>query len=264
MRYIAHVLLILFCAFPYVKAQNVSSFTEHRWQWGIGKANVLDTYLTPLEYTGTNFSLLHATLRQARWGKGNVTTRSLYTAHFAYTHSPTDDGKEMDGEFTAAGGWMYNWHLGQRWLVSGGGLMEMSGGFTYNTRGMNNPAQGRVGVSLAVSGAAQYSFLLFHREAIARIVFDGQLMGVQFSPEYGQSYYEIFSLGHTDGIVHFTHPGNCLSGRLQAQVTLPVLRSNVTLGYVADIRQSQLGGLKRHAWRNSFMIGYTRYLSILR
>ena len=93
-----------------------------------------------------------------------------------------------------------------------------------------------------------------------RLSADMQLTGAQFSPEYGQSYYEIFSLGHTDGIIHFTHPGNCPTARLLSEVVLPVKRARITLGYLADVRQSKLGGLKRHAWRHTFMIGYTRKL----
>lgn len=244
--------------------ESLRGVTERTWLWGVGRANVLDTYLSPLEYTGLNLHLLHRTERTARWGGGRVTVHSLYTAHGAYLSSPTDDGKEMDGELTAAGGWLYNWRPARRWRLAAGGLLEGSGGFTYNTRGSNNPAQGRLGVALAASGLAEYRFPFLHREAVARIYADAQLAGVQFSPEYGQSYYEIFSLGHSSGVVHFTQPANCPTVRLQAQVALPLFGARLTLGYLADVRQSQLGGLKRHAWRNSFVVGYTRYLRIIR
>lgn len=247
---------------------STSSFGRGRvdalWLWGAGRANVLDTYLSPLEYTGPNVSVLHSAERQARWGKGHVTTYSIYTGHAAYLHSPTDDGKEWDAELTAAGGWHYNWRPAPRWRLAAGGLAEMSGGFTYNTRGSNNPAQGRLGVSIAASGVAEYRFPFFKKTATARLQADAQMIGVQFAPQYGQSYYEIFSLGHSSGVVHFTQPANCPSVRLQALVTLPVWGANVTLGYLGDIRQSELGGLKRHAWRNGFMIGYTRRLHIIR
>lgn len=238
--------------------------TQRVWLWGLGRANILDTYLSPLEYTGANLTIAHRTERLARWGRGHVTTQSLYTAQIAYVKSPTDDGKEIDGEFTAAGGWHYNWHPAKGLRLAAGGLMEMSGGGTYNSRGSNNPAQGRLGASLAASALAEYRFPLFKKQGTARVQIDGQLAGVQFSPEYGQSYYEIFSLGHNSGIIHFTHPGNCPTVRLSAELALPVLGAQLTLGYLADVRQSELGGLKRHAWRNSFMIGYTRRLHILR
>ncbi len=235
---------------------------EKQWLWGIGRANVLDTYLSPLEYTGKDLCMTLRTERAARWGKG-VNVVAEYTVHTAYLHSPTDDGKEWDGEFSAAGGWMRSWKLNTHWRLAAGGLAEASGGFTYNTRGSNNPAQGRFGVQLEATALAEYTFRIGHKQASARVQADAPLIGAQFSPVYGQSYYEIFSLGHSQGVVHFTHPGNVPTARLLAVATLPLWRSHISIGYLADIRQSRLGGLRRHAWRNSLMIGYTRTLHIL-
>lgn len=237
--------------------------TEHQYLWGMGKANVLDTYLSPLEYTGLDWTWLNRTERLARWGRGHVTVMGLYNAHFAYVKSPTDDGKEMDAELSASGGWHYNWLFPHQWRMAVGGLVEMSGGFTYNTRNGNNLAQGRLGASLLASAIVERGFRMGKQQAQARIELDAQMMGAQFAPVYGQSYYEIFSLGHSQGVVHFTHPGNCPTGRLLASVTLPIRRSKITVGYLGDVRQSKLGGLKRHAWRNALMIGYTRNISRL-
>lgn len=268
------IIISLFCALTFsgVKAQSVApSFANDSLQhvkttlteWGIGRANLLDTYLSPLTYKGTDVAVAHHTERLAHWGKKKVTVSALYAGHYAYAQSPTDDGKYMDAEFTFAGGWHYNWRPSAHWRLAMGGLMELSGGFTYNTRNSNNPAQGRLGTSLMASGLTEYYFLFFKQKATVRLQLDGQLMGVQFSPEYGQSYYEIFSLGHTSGIVHFTHPGNCPSARAQLHVVLPIKRSRISVGYQADVRQSLLGGLKRHAWRNVFMIGFARNLKRL-
>ena len=234
--------------------------TIRTWAWGVGRGSVLDTYLSPLTYTGTNFTLFLQTERQARWGHGHVTVQAIYTGQGAYLHSPTDDGKDIDAELSAAGGWLYHWDVGTHWRLSLGGMIEGSGGFTYNTRNSNNPAQARLGTDLQASARAEYAFKFFGQKASARLQLDGQALGMQFSPEYGQSYYEIFSLGHSHGIIHLTHPGNCPSARMQATVTLPVKRTRLTLGWLSDVRQSKLGGLKRHAWRNTFIIGYTRQL----
>ena len=243
---------------------SVRPATEHCWLWGAGSGNVLDTYLSPLEYTGPNFSLLHRTERPFIRRNQRLKVQGLYTGHLAYLHSPTDDGKEWDAEISAAGGCLYDLYRTPHWRLAAGALAELTGGFTYNTRGSNNPAQGRLGISLSATALAQYAFRFFRHPAKVTVQTDFQMVGAQFSPEYGQSYYEIFSLGHTSGIVHFTHPGNCPTGRLQAYLTLPLCKANWTLGYLADVRQSKLGGLKRHAWRNCFMIGYTRHLQLIR
>ena len=238
--------------------------TESQWLFGGGWVNVLDTYISDLEYTGGDLAILHRTESLAHWGNDHVTTVGLYTLHGAYVHSPTDDGKEWDCELTASGGWLYNWKPASKWRFAAGGLAELSVGGTYNTRGSNNPAQGRASVQILGSGLAEYKFLVNDKEALARVQIDVPLTGVHFSPEYGQSYYEIFSLGHTSGIIHWTYPGNVPSAKMQASVQLPLLGSRLTLGYLADIRQSKLGGLKRHAWRHTLMVGFTRRLHIVR
>lgn len=266
---------LLFCAlaFSEVKAQSVpftlTADSAHQHikttltEWGVGGVSLLDTYLSPLTYKGTDFAFDYHTERLAHWGKRHVTVSGQYGGHYAYAQSPTDDGKYMDAELSFSGGWHYNWRPSPHWRLAAGGLMELSGGFTYNTRNSNNPAQARLGTAFLASGIAEYYFAFFKRKATVRLQLDGQLMGVQFSPEYGQSYYEIFSLGHSAGIIHFTHLGNCPTGRAQLHVVLPIKRSHISVGYQADIRQSQLGGLKRHAWRNALMIGYVRNLKRL-
>lgn len=269
------IVQLLFCALalcgakaqsvrlPFATTDSLRHTKTTLTEWGVGGANLLDTYLSPLTYTGTDFAINHHTERLAHWGKGCVTVNAQYGGHYAYVQSPTDDGKDFDAELTLSGGWHYNWRPTDHWHLAIGGLLELSGGFTYNTRNSNNPAQGRLGTALLASGVAEYYFRFFKKRATVRLQLDGQLVGVQFSPEYGQSYYEIFSLGHTNGIIHFTHPGNCPSARTQLHVVLPIKRSNISVGYQADIRQSKLGGLKRHAWRNVLMIGYVRNLKRL-
>lgn len=237
---------------------------QKEWVWGLGRANVLDTYLSPLEYTGPDFMLYHTTRRDTHWGGGRWKAVADYTVHFAYLDSPTDDGRELDTEISAAGGLVHEWHPAPQWRLSAGGLVEGSGGGTYNTRNANNPAQGRLGLQLEATAQAEWTFRLCRKTGTLSLRADVPLTGVQFSPQYGQSYYEIFSLGHTGGIIHFTHPGNVPSVRLQAQAVLPLWGAHLSLGYMGDVRQSKLGGLRRHAWRNGFFIGFRRTLHLLR
>ncbi|MGM9688462.1 MAG: DUF3316 domain-containing protein [Alloprevotella sp.] len=238
-------------------AAAATKVVDHQWMWGAGHSNVLDTYLSPLEYTGPDFNVLHRTERPLRRTAGRLSLHTLFTAHLAYLHSPTDDGKEWDGELSLSGGALRNWQMSDNWRLAAGCSGEVSGGFTYNTRGSNNPAQGRLGLSLQASALSVYGFKLLGKAVKWTVQADLQLAGLQFSPEYGQSYYEIFELGHTSGIVHLTHPANCPTGRLLTTLSLPLRRAELHIGCLADVRQSKLGGLKRHAWRNCLTIGYS-------
>ena len=85
MKYLTRFAVAMLMASPaMLRAQSVSDSTStretvHDWLFAAGHANVLATYLSPLEYTGPAFSVAHRSERLARWGRGKVTAVS-------YTH----------------------------------------------------------------------------------------------------------------------------------------------------------------------------------
>ena len=60
-----------------------------------------------------------------------------------------------------------------------------------------------------------------------------------FSPHYGQSYYEIFSLGNSSGVVKFTSLHNQPSLRRMLTADFPVGRAKMRFAYIWDAQQSQ-------------------------
>lgn len=242
---------------------------ERQWLWGAGRASVLDTYLTPLTTCGPDFSIDHRTRRlfrpERRMGKERWHVHAHYAAHLAYTRPApsTANDRLWDAELTATAAIVRRWPLGHGFAIYCGPALTFSGGGTYDTRSGNNPAQGRAAIALAAAGGAEWKFRIARRTAEVRIDAEAPLAGLCFAPQYGQSYYEIFSLGHTSGIIRFTQPANAPTASLLCTAALPLGRSRITLGYQADVRQSRLGGLKRHAWRNAFMLGFTRTLRVI-
>lgn len=257
------ILFSLLCAWLPAVRPDSAACVEHVWLYGVGRANVLDTYLSPMEYTGTSLGFVRRTERLARWGRGRVTVQGLFTGNVAGLSSPTDDGKEWDGQFSASFGWLCNWRPHPSLRLAAGGLAGMSTGFTYNTRNGNNPAQGRLSAELAASGLADYAFRVAGRPFSARLQLDIPLLGGMFTPAYGQSYYEIFSLGHYDHNVRLTHPFNAPSFRMLLTLNVPLGRATLSAGYHCDVRQSDVNFLKRHIWNNQFVIGYVRYVRLL-
>lgn len=53
------LLYIIGAAFALSLQAQTPNVTTRTWLWGVGHASVLDTYLSPLTYTGTDFTLLH-------------------------------------------------------------------------------------------------------------------------------------------------------------------------------------------------------------
>lgn len=237
---------------------------RHEQYFGIGRTNTLDTYLSPVEYVGPSLFLLHRTERTARWGKGRIGVQATYAGYAAMPRSQADDDPAMEAGLSAAVAWLYGFRPVGRWTFALGGMAEAESGFTYLVRGGNNPAQGRLAVHLGMTGRVVRPFRVGRQQWEARAQVDVPLIGAMFTPNYGQSYYEIFSLGHYDKNIRATHPWNAPSARLTATLTLPLWGAHLSLGYNGEARQSHVNHLKHHTWNHHFIIGYVRTLRLLR
>ena len=218
----------------------------------------------PVEYVGTSLSILHRTERTARWGKGRIGVQATYAGYAAMPRSQADDDPAMEAGLSAAVAWLYGFRPVGRWTFALGGMAEAESGFTYLVRGGNNPAQGRLAVHLGLTGRVVRPFRVGRQQWEARAQVDVPLIGAMFTPNYGQSYYEIFSLGHYDKNIRATHPWNAPSARLTATLTLPLWGAHLSLGYNGEARQSHVNHLKHHTWNHHFIIGYVRTLRLLR
>lgn len=232
--------------------------------FGIGGTNRLETYLSPLEYTGPEVRFMRESIRMTRiWG-GRVSTQQFYEGNFSYSKNPTKDSEYLSGDIDWRIGWHYNWTPLPALRLMAGLQTGLSCGFVYNTSNGNNPAQGKLSTNIAASGMAIYRFNWLRRRFSVRYQFDMPLAGLMFSPNYGQSYYEIFSLGHYDRNVCFTWPGNvpCFSQLLTVDV--PIGSGTLRLGYRCDIRQSHVNNLKSHTWSNLFMVGFVKHFRLVK
>ena len=86
------------------------------------------------------------------------------------------------------------------------------------------------------------------------------LLGMAFSPQYGQSYYDLFDRSHYDHNLRATHFGNALSLRQLFTLDIPVRRARLRIGYLSDLRQLKVNGLKQHQYGRAAMIGFVREL----
>lgn len=259
MRYIIAILFFLVSA-TNIKAQTKGdSIRSHSFLVGIGSSHQLDTYLSPQNYTGYQVSLLRETLRMTRMAGGRVSFQSLWQGTFSHTTNISGTATDWGGHIGYDALWHYNWTPLRGLRLMAGGAVGADAGFLYNSRGGNNPAQGRVGIDLSASVMAIYKFRLWGIDLGVRYQANMPLLGVMFSPQFGQSYYEI-SEGYTDGNVCFSQPGNAFSLWQQLTMDIPLGKYVVIrVGYLCDIRQSHIHGIKMHDRSHSFMIGFVKH-----
>ncbi len=247
-----------------VAQSDANRYTMRSNMIGIGGVNRLETYLSPFEYTGTELRFLHESMRLTKKMNGRVSTQQFFEGNFSVSHSPGHDANYLAGDFDWRIAWHYNWKPLQNLRVLAGVQTGASIGAVYNTRNGNNPAQAKLSADIAASAMAIYRFRLLRRTFSARYQFDTPLLGLMFSPAYGQSYYEMFSLGHYDHNICGTWLGNAPTFRNLLTLDAPIGAGILRIGWRCDIRQSHVNHLKSHAWSNVFMIGYVKHFRLVK
>ena len=258
----AIILVILFFALHSFAQEREST---HATLFGVGRVNHLDTYLSPMEYTGPQLTYLHETFRPLLRNR-HVVFQTLTQGELSYTQNRAETAHDLGGSVRYDFGWGRQWR-DILWPGLDLTAMGMAGGdlgFLYNNRNGNNPAQARAALQLTAALRADYRFKIRKQTLALHYQAHLPLLGMAFMPQYGQSYYDLFDRSHYDHNLRATHPGNALSLRQSFTVDIPIRHARLRLGYLSDLRQFRANGLKRHQYTRALLIGYTRELSIKR
>ncbi|MFV0546964.1 MAG: DUF3316 domain-containing protein [Bacteroides sp.] len=228
--------------------------------YGAGYTNVFDTYLSPQEYQGTEFRFLRESIRMTNLFDGNISVQNLFQAHVGYTHNIADNNNTFSGLVNWNYGLHYQFRLTDNFKLLAGGLTDVNAGFVYNLRNTNNPASARAYINLDLSGMAIWKIRIKKYPLVLRYQANLPVVGLMFSPHYGQSYYEIFSLKNSDGVVKFTTPFNQPALRQMLSIDFPIKNIKMRVSYITDIQQAHINGVKSHTYSHVFMLGWVKNL----
>ena len=249
---------LLLTAATTLSAQTVNTSV---WQIGAGPTYILDTFLSQEKFSGSGLTLLNTTERQRddkRW-----CTIMEHELNMATADDRSGKREELQASYTAFGGALHNWQHGKLQLQAGA-VAALDLGVIYNTSNSNNPAQGRCSLQLMPTGTAAYNLKLWRRPLKLRYEVQLPLAGVMFSPNYGQSYYEIFSLGDYDNNIVQTTFVTAPNMRQQLAADYLVGKNlTLRLGYLGHYQQAKVNNLKSHIYNHRLMIGIVRRFSII-
>lgn len=239
--------------------------TERRNMLIIGTANSLDTYLSPLTYRGTELRFTSQTVHNRK--ERNWTHTLTHGLRLARETMRTNDGVRLEGGYDFSCSWqrkIVNRTVGYwgRLMVTAGAGVDATVGFRYNAQNSNNPAQAEAAVCFTPAMAADWRFFLVspkrgRRRALGlRYEAAVPLVGMMFSPAFGQSYYEIFSRGNYDHNLCTIWVGNAPSLRQRLLFNFKLLKRHFFIGYEGDYRQARVNDIKYHRYTNAAVLGW--------
>jgi len=245
--------LLLLCALT------ASAQSQRSHMIGYGPSRILDTYISQEKFSGAGFTYLYIYEGQKpekRWQ--NTIEHEL---DLSKSRDRGDNTSMLEGNYnlywsrlaSLVGASRPSFHL-QAGFTANANL-----GFLYDMTTSNNPAQARLGLNIMPTAVATYRFPIRQQQFALRYELNLPFVGIMFSPNYGQSYYEIFTQGNYDrNVVPTTF------------VSAPTFRQILTLdwfiaekwalriGYLGNYQQADINHLKQHIYTHRFVIGITK------
>ncbi len=219
---------------------------------GVGHASLTDTYLSPMPYRGSNLSIMSERLGKAGFINDKLLMRYQFYLTTAFTKNPASSASEYYGDVSYnAMGYYPVWGAHNFRLLAGAGIDASLGGI-YNDRNTNNPGSLKTSLNLEVGAMALYNFKMLTLRWQGTTPFAGMF----FTPGYGQSYYEIFSLGNGDGTVQFASFNNYLAFQNYFTVDIPIKKLTLRAGYLGNYYRTDVNHLETKIVTHQFMIGF--------
>lgn len=261
------ILLMMMVVLPWVAmAQEDSAVVRpvaSAYEVGVGCSNITDTYLSPLEYDGLEFSLRYERRQAMKFDPERWTMRLAGAVTMDKTDNPVRNASMWYAGLDLSWGMTHRWRLPHNLIVSAGGSTSLDVGCIYSTRNGNNPASAKAAWTVNLTGELSWSTRLAGRKLLLRYQPTIPLTGVFFAPDYGELYYEIY-LGNDDGLCHAAWWGNYF--KMENRVTADwYLGSNTALrlGYQGNVLSTKVNDVTTKMVSHSVVLGVSgEFMSI--
>jgi len=250
------LLLLFFSLFCFSQDGTPISLTYKITQVGYGISKVYDSYLSPLKYSGSNVGLHYEQMKKTGLMNGNVSEQHQMNANYSWCDNNSGTASYYTGLLEYNYGLLYGLKKTEKLqLLTGmqaGGLF----GFVYNTRNGNNPATAKAHINLSLSAIANYKLKIRSQPVNLRYQISLPFIGAMYSPNFGQSYYEI-GIGVTDNLVHFGSFHNYFSTRNILSAEIPLNKFTLLFSYHYSFYETRINDLDTQLINNTFYIGFS-------
>ncbi|HOI27402.1 MAG TPA: DUF3316 domain-containing protein [Paludibacteraceae bacterium] len=221
----------------------------------IGNSRIYDSYLSPLLYKGSGISLMDERVSFLSKKLDYLSKYTEFACNADFTNNPSETASILGLSFRGFTGVHYHMKPIKNMNLMLGGLANVDLGGRYQNRNQNNPYSMILNANLWASVMCYYHIPLKKRTLTIREHFSMPFVGVMFSPNYAQTYYEIFSESQYDGTFPITSFGSRFQWRNKLSLDFPIRICTFRVGLLMERTVTNVNELETRNMNVSCMVG---------
>ena len=256
-------LLFLLFSYTSIFAQEAkNTITSRGWSLGVGEVSVYDEYLSPLVYTGTIFRADYESMHFISDSNNKLSLQQTFMVSGGMTDNEAKTNSIFYFSLRPGIGMHYHFRPMPNLKILVGGVWDLFFASKYNFNNGNNPYSADLSTQINVSAIAQYTLNIKKFPIMFRYSVRSPLAGVMFVPEYGASYYEMFSLGKLGNAIHFSSLNNSVAWNSSLTADLMFKGMILRLSYLHDYEKHNANSLHFESMQNVVELGTVINFSI--
>lgn len=220
----------------------------------MGHSEVLATYLSPIHYNGSLFGVSGKWSKAMPFSPQHAVMAFKVKANFSNLLNPAQTLRMIG--FIGSFSWGMAWRtqLPEKFQLSVGGEAQLEGGAYYVMRNGNNPVEAIANASVNLTASLSRPIRIGRLPILIEDNVSLPSLGVFFSPEYGEPYYEIY-LGNHKNLAHAGWWGNNFRIDNLLSFSLDFGRTAMMVGYRFNAYTQWANNLNTKSFNHSFVIG---------
>ncbi len=231
--------------------------TTNRLLFGLTSVNLHDGYLSNELYSGTGMQLNYATTRYPSRLQTNLYLQQELEIMSTAISNEAGTASISYTNLQYAWGTMFPLKSILGVKPSIGPMLGASLGARIHSRNVNNPYNFDLLTEVLFAGSLTYDLPVRSRDMRLKANLRVPVLGCQFAPVRGLSYYEMLTFGQYDDVFHLTSFHNKNAWHMQYSVDIPLNAVVVSFGVTGNYALFSVDDwmLKQQSW--AFQIGCT-------
>ena len=230
----AYIVLFLTFNLSLLQAQSLTNelfpLTQVYNQYGLSAVQLIDPYLSILQYTGVGMRLEYSASRYLNPNKTDLTFYRRVTGLAALTVNPRSTASISYMGGNAAWGMQYHYREIDNFVLLAGGNVDLDFAYKMNSRNVNNPVNIDLSTNLNAMLGARYFYPTRRRMLQFNVAMEFPVIGSMFVPFPGLSYYEMSQSKNFAEAIHFTSFHNKQGIKQNYSIDVPFKKSTWSFG----------------------------------